>query len=64
MQALGVDVTESKLVLLAARQANKLRGESLGQGMVTLFGKPADQGDGLVSQRTILPEIEFRLLLC
>ena len=35
----------------------------LGQGTVTLFGKPADREDsGLVSQRTILPELEFRLL--
>ena len=57
-------VTKSKLVLLATRQTNKSRGEVLGQGIVTLFGKPADQEDGgLVSQRTIFRELEFRLLL-
>ena len=32
--------------------------------MVTLFRKPADrEDDALVSQRTILPKLEFRLLL-
>ena len=57
-------VTESKLVLLAARQANKSRDELLGQGIETSFGKPADWEDGgLVSQRAIFPELEFRLLL-
>ena len=56
-------VTESKLVLLAARRANKLRDELLGQGIETLFGKPADREDGgLMSQRTVLPEQEFMLL--
>ena len=51
-------------MLLTAQQANKLRDEVLGQGIVTLFGKPADQEDGrLVSQSTILPELEFRLLI-
>ena len=56
-------VTESKLVLLATGHANKLRDEVLGQRIVTLFGKPADREDGgLVSQRTILPKLEFRLL--
>lgn len=41
------------------------REELLGQGLVTLFGKPVDQEDGgLVSQWTIFPESEFRLLLC
>ena len=54
-------VTESKLLLLATRQANKLRDELLGQGIATLFRKPADWEDGgLVSQRTILPNLEFR----
>ena len=57
-------VTESKLILLAIPQANKSRDELFGQGIVTLFGKPADQEDGgLVSQRTILPELACRLLL-
>ena len=38
-------VTESKLVLLTSRQANKLRDEFLGQGTVTLF-----RNSGLLSQ--------------
>ena len=54
-------VTESRLALLTTQQANKLRDKLLGQGVATLFRKPADHG--LVSQRTILPELEFRLLL-
>ena len=54
----------TKLVLLATWQANKSRDKLLGQGIVTLFEKPADQeDDGLVSQRTIFPELEFRPLL-
>ena len=57
-------VTESRLVLFAARQASKSRDEVLGQGIEALFRKPADREDGrLVSQRTILPELEFRFLL-
>ena len=35
-------VTEYKLALLAAGQANKLGDKILRQGIVTLFGKPAD----------------------
>ena len=36
----------------------------LGQGIETLFGKPADQeDDGQLSQKNILPKLEFRLLL-
>ena len=38
-------VTESKLVLLTSQEANKLRDEFLGQGIVTLFRNP-----GLLSQ--------------
>lgn len=39
------------------------RDELLGQGIVILFGKPAVQEDGrLMCQRTIFPELEFRLL--
>ena len=35
----------------------------LGQGIATLFGKPADREDaGPVSQRIIFSELEFRLL--
>ena len=56
-------VTESKFILLTAQQANKSRDELVEQGLVTLFGKPADKDGGLVSQRTILLELEFRLLL-
>ena len=37
----------------------------LGQGIVTLFRKPAGQEDGIfMCQKTILPELEFRLLFC
>lgn len=54
-----------QLELLAAQQVNKLRDMLLGQGMASLFAKPADQeDDGLVSQRTIFAELEFRLLFC
>ena len=57
-------VTKSKLIRLATKQANKLRDNLLGQGIVTLFGKPGEREDGeLVSQKTILPKLEFRLLL-
>ena len=53
-------VTESKLALLATRQASRSREELLGQGIANLSGKPADRGDGgLLSQRTILLELEF-----
>lgn len=42
-------ITESKLTLLAAQQASS-RDEVLGQGVVALFRKSADQEDsGLVS---------------
>ena len=35
----------------------------LGQGIATLFRKPADRKDGgLLSQRTILTGLEFRLV--
>ena len=57
-------ITKSKVVLLATQQVNKSRDALLGQGIVTLFRKPANREDGgLVSQRTLLPELEFRLLL-
>ena len=49
-------VAGSKLMLLAAWQASESRDDMLGQGIVTLLRKPADQEDGgLVSQWTILP---------
>lgn len=58
-------VTESKLIPLAARQANKWGSELLGQGKTTLFRKSADREAGrLVSCRATLPTLEIRLLLC
>ena len=43
-------VAESKLVLLTTQQANKLRDKFLGQGIVTLSGKPGvREDDELVS---------------
>ena len=47
--------TGSKFIVLAVWQANKLRDELLEQGIVPLFGKPTDQEDGGLAQRTILP---------
>ena len=53
--------TKSKLVLLTAWQANKLK-DKLRQGIMALFGKPEDQGnDGLLFKRTIFLDLEFRL---
>ena len=47
-----------------AGQDKKLTDKLLGQGIATLSGKPADPEDGgLVPQRAIFPELEFRLLL-
>ena len=49
--------------MLAIRQINKSRDKLLGQGMAILLRKSADQEDGaLASQRTILPELEFRFI--
>ena len=48
-----MSVTEFKLILLTSWQANKLRDESLGQGIASLLEKPADREyGGLMSQRT------------
>ena len=56
--------TEPKLALHAIWQADKSREELLEQERVTFFGKPADDEDGrLVSQRTIYPKLESKLLL-
>ena len=50
--------------LLTAQHANKSEDKLFGQGLVTLLGKPADQDNGkLVSQKTILSKLEFRVLL-
>lgn len=55
---------QSKLQLLAPGQADKPRGELLGHGIATLFGKPTDRKDGtLVLQGTVFPMLEFRLLI-
>ena len=48
------DVLESKFVLLAAQQANKLGDELLVQGIATLFGKPADWEDGELASKNHL----------
>ena len=57
------NVTQSKLVLLAAWQPNNSGDELLGQGMMTLFWKPAHQEDGVpVSQEITLLGLEFRSL--
>lgn len=51
----GTAVTKSKLMLLAAWQANKSRDEMLWLGRLTLFWKPEDQEDDeLVCQRVTL----------
>ena len=66
-EQIGRLVIESKFLLLTARQANKSRDKVLEQEIATLFGKPAGTKDGgLVDwcpQRTILPKLEFLLLL-
>ena len=46
-------VTKSKLVLLTTRQANKSRGELLGQRIVTLSGKLAEQDGKPEAQKTV-----------
>ena len=56
--------TKSNLVLLAEWQGSKSRDKLLEQGIVTLFGKPVDEEDGvLVSPKNILPKLEFKLPL-
>ena len=55
---------EPKLTLLTVGQASKSGDELFWQGITTLIGKLADQEDGrLESQKTILPQSEFGLLL-
>lgn len=50
----------SKLILLGSKSGD----EMLRQGIMTLFGKPADQEDeGQMSWRTVLNKSEFRLFL-
>ena len=57
-------LTNSKLILLTTQQGIKLREKLLGQETLTLFRKPADWEDGgPVSWRTVLTNLEFRLLL-
>ena len=56
-------VTKAKLYC-SPRDGPINQDKLLWQGIVTLFRKPADQEDGgLVPQGTVLPELEFRLLL-
>ena len=43
---LGQHVAESTPVLLSAGQDSQSRDKGLGQGIVTLFKKPEDRGDG------------------
>ena len=63
-EQVGGPITRSKCVLLTAQQTSKSRDGVLGQGIVTLFGKPADgEDDGLVSQRTVFHKVEFRFIL-
>lgn len=50
-------------ILLSARQANNSGEKMLGQRIETLFRKPEDQDGGLMPQNTILPGLDFRLLL-
>ena len=57
-------IMESKFELLAPRQADKSRDKLLGQGIVTLFGKPADQENGgSGSQKTIISELWCKLFI-
>ena len=57
-------VIKPKLILLATWQASKSRDELLGERMATYLEsqKTKKMGDSCL-QRTILPELEFRLLL-
>lgn len=57
------NVTESRLILLTAQQANKLRDEFLEARNNNFIQKAVDgEGSGLVSQRTFLLKSEFRHL--
>ena len=63
-EQIGRLVIKTKFLLLTEQQANKSRGKVLEQEIATLFGKPAGRKDGgLVPQRSILPKLEFWLLL-
>ena len=63
-EIISESVTKSKLRLLATRQMNKSTDELLGQEIETIFKNPADGVDCRhMSQRTIFPGLEFRLLL-
>lgn len=44
-EQVGGPITRSKRVLLTAQQTSKSRDGVLGQGIATLFGKPADGED-------------------
>ena len=58
-----IDLSESRLVLLTAKQVNEMGDELLGQRIATLFRKLADlEDDGLVPQRIIMLELELNLV--
>lgn len=56
-------VTNSNLILFILRQASKLRDQLMGQGIVILFGKPADQEDGRLVPKNHLPCIKIQATL-
>ena len=58
-----IDLSESRLVLLTAKQVNEMGDELLGQRIATLFRKLADlEDDGLVPQRIFMLELELNLV--
>ena len=58
-----IDLSESRLVLLTAKQVSEMGDELLGQRIATLFRKLADlEDDGLVPQRIIMLELELNLV--
>ena len=56
-------VTEPKLILLTAQQANKLGEKVLEQGTMILIGKLADQEDGRLATQSIFSQTQLGLLL-
>lgn len=61
-QADGV-VAESQLILLAVRQASKLRAELARQGRVALFRKPAGEDGALAVPSNRLPQLGIQASL-
>ena len=56
-------VTELKLILLTAQQANKLGEKVLEQGIIILIGKLADQEKGRLATWSIFSQTQFGLFL-